>query len=66
MPKKPNVPEPEHSLVLDVLNGFLANLEKDPEVGPDAAKRLRKILLESQDTSAEVIIRALFPDETLT
>ena len=65
MPKKPPTAEPEQSLVLDVLNTFLDRLEKDPSMGPDVATRLRTTILEMHDSSADALLRALFPDETL-
>ena len=60
MNKKLPSPQPQHSVVLEVLEDFLAHVESESKLGSAVAKRLRTTLIEEQDFSPEAVERSLF------
>lgn len=65
MAKKPSSAEPLPPVVEGVLEDFLKRISEDASLGQSVSNRLRTMLLENQETTADALRIALFSEEPL-
>lgn len=66
MAKKAASLEPQPPIVVAVIEDFIKRLEADASVDAAAVARLRKALIDDQETSVEALKAALFSEEPLS
>jgi hypothetical protein len=65
MAKKAKLAEPQHDLITQVFEDFLARLAKDGSTGVSVVNRLRETLIDQEEFTASSLRDALFKEDLL-